>query len=83
MKHIKKLSLSIAVLFFAVVIQAQTPVDSLFGKNEQAGKYFDSRGFKMYYETYGSGEPLLIIHGNGGSIKDFTNQVPFLRKIIK
>jgi pimeloyl-ACP methyl ester carboxylesterase len=83
MKHVKKLFLSIAVLFFAVVIQAQTPVDSLFGKNEQAGKYFDSRRFKMYYETYGSGEPLLIIHGNGGSIKDFTNQVPFFAKNYK
>jgi len=36
MTPVKKLFLSIAVLFFAVVIQAQTPVDSLFGKNEQA-----------------------------------------------
>jgi pimeloyl-ACP methyl ester carboxylesterase len=83
MKHVKKLFLFIAVLFFAVAIHAQTPVDSLFGKNVQAGKYFDSRGFKMYYETYGSGEPLLIIHGNGGSIKDFANQIPYFAKNYK
>jgi pimeloyl-ACP methyl ester carboxylesterase len=83
MKYIKKLFLSVAVLFFALVIHAQTPVDSLFGKNIQVGKYFDNRGFKMYYETYGSGEPLLIIHGNGGSIKDFTNQIPFFAKNYK
>ena len=83
MKYIKKLFLSVAVLFFALVIHAQTPVDSLFGKNIQVGKYFDNRGFKMYYETYGSGEPLLIIHGNGGSIKDFTNQVPYFAKNYK
>ncbi len=83
MKHVKKLFLSFAVSFFALVIHAQTPVDSLFGKNVQVGKYFDNRGFKMYYETYGSGEPLLIIHGNGGSIKDFTNQIPFFAKNYK
>jgi len=34
----------------------------------------------MYYETYGKGEPLLIIHGNGGSSQDFTNQVPFFKE---
>ena len=83
MKYVKKLFLSVAVLFFALVIHAQTPVDSLFGKNVEVGKYFDNRGFKMYYETYGSGEPLLIIHGNGGSIKDFTNQIPFFANNYK
>jgi len=37
----------------------------------------------MYYETYGTGAPLLIIHGNGGSINDFTNQIPFFEKNYK
>ena len=31
----------------------------------------------MYYEVYGSGEPLLFIHGNGGSIRAFKQQVNF------
>jgi pimeloyl-ACP methyl ester carboxylesterase len=31
----------------------------------------------MYYETYGKGESLLLIHGNSGSIADFGNQIPF------
>jgi pimeloyl-ACP methyl ester carboxylesterase len=31
----------------------------------------------MYYETYGKGEPLLFIHGNGGSLGNFSNQIPF------
>lgn len=34
----------------------------------------------MYYETYGKGEPMLIIHGNGGSIRDFTYQIPEFSK---
>lgn len=48
-----------------------------FGQNSKVGKYASIRGFNMYYETYGKGAPLLIIHGNSGSIADFTNQIPF------
>jgi pimeloyl-ACP methyl ester carboxylesterase len=44
------------------------------------GKFISIRGFNMYYETYGQGEPLLIIHGNGGSAKDFVHQVPFFKE---
>ncbi len=54
-----------------------------YGKNAKAGKYADIRGFKMYYETYGTGEPLLIIHGNGGSIGDFNFQIPYFEKKYK
>jgi pimeloyl-ACP methyl ester carboxylesterase len=48
-----------------------------YGDNKNAGHYLTSRGFKMYYETYGNGEPLLFIHGNGGSLGNFSNQIPF------
>lgn len=51
-----------------------------FGNNPKVGKYASIRGFKMYYEVYGKGEPLLIIHGNGGSIENFSNQIPFFSK---
>lgn len=54
-----------------------------YGHNKQAGNFYDIRGFKMYCEIYGEGEPLLIIHGNGGSIADFTNQIPFFSKKYK
>lgn len=54
-----------------------------YGSNKAAGKYYDIRGFKMYAETYGSGNPLLIIHGNGGSISNFVNQIPFFSKKYK
>ena len=37
-----------------------------YGNNKAAGHYLNTRGFKMYYEVYGSGKPLLFIHGNGG-----------------
>jgi pimeloyl-ACP methyl ester carboxylesterase len=51
-----------------------------YGNNAKVGKYATIRGFNMYYETYGAGEPLLIIHGNSGSIADFSLQIPFFEK---
>lgn len=49
----------------------------LYGHNKAVGKYYDIRGFKMYSEVYGQGQPLLIIHGNGGSINNFIYQIPY------
>jgi pimeloyl-ACP methyl ester carboxylesterase len=37
----------------------------------------------MYCEVYGEGEPLLIIHGNGGSINNFIYQIPYFAKKYK
>jgi len=54
-----------------------------YGRNDSVGKYYDIRGFKMYCEVYGEGEPLLIIHGNGGSINNFIKQIPYFSKHYK
>lgn len=51
-----------------------------FGNDLSAGHYVTLRGFNMYYEVYGNGQPLVMIHGNGGSIKSFENQIPFFAK---
>lgn len=56
---------------------------SPYGKNKLAGKYYTIRGFKMYAEVYGKGQPLLIIHGNGGSINNFIYQIPYFSKKYK
>lgn len=55
----------------------------VYGQNKEAGKFYDIRGIKMYCEIYGQGQPLLLIHGNGGSIADFSNQIPFFSKKYK
>lgn len=46
-----------------------------YGRYKLKGKYMNVAGAKIYYETYGSGEPLLLLHGNGGSISDFKSQI--------
>lgn len=87
MKISKRLLPCIIILIITASVKAQSPATAgkeiIYGSNAKAGNYFDNRGFKMYYETYGTGAPLLIIHGNGGSIKDFTNQIPFFEKSYK
>jgi pimeloyl-ACP methyl ester carboxylesterase len=62
---------------------AQQTVKDNYGKDSVAGKFYTIRGFKMYCEIYGEGQPLLIIHGNGGSIDNFENQIPFFAKHFK
>src|ERR1700679_1010635 len=59
----------------------QTPV--YYGNNPAAGKYYNVRGIKMYCEIYGSGQPVLLIHGNGGSISAFSKNIPFFAKKYK
>jgi len=48
-----------------------------YGNNESAGKYYKVRGINIYTEQYGSGKPLLLIHGNGGSIKSMASIIPY------
>jgi pimeloyl-ACP methyl ester carboxylesterase len=54
-----------------------------YGNNKESGTFYNIRGFKMYCEVYGEGHPLLIIHGNGGSIDNFINQIPYFAKKYK
>ena len=54
-----------------------------YGVNNKVGKFADVNGIKMYYEIYGSGKPLLMIHGNGGSIDAFTKTIPYFSKKYK
>ena len=46
--------------------------------------YSDVNGLKMYYEIYGEGKPLVLIHGGGSTIKTtFGRVIPLLAKHIK
>lgn len=59
------------------------PVTIQYGNNSAVGKYINVNGIKLYYETYGSGEPLLLLHGNRSPINTFSNQIPEFAKHYK
>jgi pimeloyl-ACP methyl ester carboxylesterase len=54
-----------------------------YGSNTFAGHKVRIKDAELYYETYGSGEPLLLLHGNSQSIRAFSYQIGELSKTHK
>jgi pimeloyl-ACP methyl ester carboxylesterase len=50
------------------------------GKANGAGRYADVNGIKLYYETRGTGRPLILLHGGLGAIEMFGPNLPALAK---
>lgn len=73
------ISIFIVFIIFVTPIFAQ-PMIADYGNNSQAGHYADVNGIQLYYEIYGSGEPLIMLHGNSGSMNAFSHQIPFFEK---
>lgn len=46
------------------------------GLGAPAGHVVPIRGIRMYYETYGAGRPLLLLHGGAGNGMQFEKQIP-------
>lgn len=67
------------LLFFTSIGYCQAKKIA-YGSNDSVGKFYNVRGIKMYTEVYGNGKPLLMIHGNGGSIGAFGGIIPFFAK---
>lgn len=51
-----------------------------YGANPAAGGTFAHQGVRLYYEAYGAGPPLVLVHGNGGSIADLGAQIAYFRR---
>ena len=78
----KSLFILLMIIPVQIIVVAQTKA-VVYGNNSKAGHYAPVNGIQIYYETYGSGEPLIMFHGNGGSIAAFKNQIPFFEKYYK
>lgn len=51
--------------------------------NKHAGKYAKVNGINLYYEIYGTGKPLVFLHGNGGSIADMGEHLDYFAQRYK
>lgn len=63
--------------------QSQSQVDAVkkvpYGNNPQAGHYFNAGDVRLYYEIYGKGKPLVLLHGGVfGYIDEFEFLIPKL-----
>lgn len=67
----------------ALCIDMSNIATSSYGNNSEAGKYANINGNKIYYEVYGDGQPLLMLHGALESIVSFEKQIPFFAKSFK
>lgn len=68
------ITLTIIVFKFSIAT-AQNTSNPSYGNNKSAGKFIKINGAKMYYEEYGKGEPLLIIHSCGTDISAMESQI--------
>jgi len=80
------LKIIVILILLPITLNAQNKVSELaknFGRNTAVGKYINTRGVNLYYEIYGEGEPLLLIHGNNGSMRSFFFQIDFFAEKYK
>ena len=77
-----KTRLLLGFVTLAVVLRGGPPVAgpaTPYGDNPAAAHTATLNGIKLYYEVYGTGAPLVVLHGNGGSIADLRHQIDFFR----
>jgi pimeloyl-ACP methyl ester carboxylesterase len=77
MKHVCRF------LFFILIATGMSFSQTPYGNNPKAGNYVSVNGIKMYYEIYGEGAPLVLLHGNGGSIRSQGNRIDYFSKKYK
>ncbi len=80
----KKSFLLFAVLLLTFAeLSAQTETPIPYGNNKEAGNFKQVNGIQMYYEIYGSGKPLVLLHGNGGSIKGHSKKIEYFKNTFR
>ncbi len=82
MVSVKAILVSVVLAVYPLATLAQVPpvFAKHYGDNPDAGAVFTHDGVSLYYETYGAGPPLLVIHGNGASIRSLSAQIDYFRQ---
>jgi pimeloyl-ACP methyl ester carboxylesterase len=81
-----KLTLSLLGIFIFLTFQISGQViepGNKYGSNSEKGQYACIGDLQLYYEIYGNGSPLLLIHGGLGSIDEFENNIQDLSQKFK
>jgi pimeloyl-ACP methyl ester carboxylesterase len=81
MLNIKPYSIIFLILVFVSDLSFSQDIN--YGNNVSAGKYASINGINLYYEVYGEGTPVLLLHGNGGKISAFKKNIPYFSKGYK
>ncbi|MEP6738546.1 MAG: alpha/beta hydrolase [Chryseolinea sp.] len=77
MKHRRLFILLLSTALLAsVIIKAQEPV-------APNGKFITANAAKLYYEEYGQGEPLILLHGFGRTLEDWKSFIPEFSKYYR
>jgi pimeloyl-ACP methyl ester carboxylesterase len=66
-----------AALFYAVAAAGNPGfyIWKFFSGKAHGGRYVDIDNVRIYFETYGTGEPVLILHGGLGRLEDMRHQI--------
>ncbi len=76
-----KIHLLLVLISISISLKAQTPnsVSIPYGNNPATGSYVNVGDAKLYYEIYGKGKPIVLLHGGVfGGIDEFQ---PFIEKL--
>jgi pimeloyl-ACP methyl ester carboxylesterase len=65
-RMIRWLALVLCVMFLPATAPAQDAM-------QLQDKFFDSNGVKIRYVDVGAGDPVVLLHGNGGSLQEFVS----------
>jgi pimeloyl-ACP methyl ester carboxylesterase len=75
-----------ALLIVTLIIKpsnGQGQSSTNYGDNNEAGNFKNINGINLYYETYGTGKPLIFLHGSGGSIRSSAAKIDYFKKYFK
>jgi len=84
MNNINKSLLAFLIFSSTIhVLHGQTQYSIKYGDNKDAGNFKKINGINLYYEIYGTGKPLIFLHGSGGSIRGAAGKIEYFKNYFK
>ena len=69
------------IVFLFATISFRSFTQAIYGNNAAAGHYLNVGDANIYYEIYGSGKPVVLLHGGiWGYIDEYKDLIPVLSK---